>query len=196
MPATIPADKLAAIETAYVTGDESYRQLAARYGISRGYLAMLGHDNGWVDKRKQYRAGVVSKAIGKRARVESDRLARLMTASDKAAEHIEQLFDDPQQFNRHIVQVTDETGATVPMEQIYDKRDSLALRSAVSALKELTAVIRDLYRLPTLREEQAQEIAVQRLELDRQRQQTQDVRDTSITVRFEGLDDDGNNTET
>lgn len=190
--ALIPSKILAEIETAYVTGDESYRKLAARFGVSSSQVLKLGKDGGWVKKRQQYRSRVVSNAVAKRARADSDHLARLMHASDKAAKHIEALFDDPDQFRRHIVQVVDETGASASEEVIFVKRDAQALRNAVAALRELTSEVRDLYRLPTLQQEQAQQIAVERLEMERARQAQQNkAQDATIRVVFDDDLNDG-----
>lgn len=182
-----PGDVLAQMRTEYVTGSMSYSDLAKKHGVARSTIAKLARREGWVQERAQYRTRVVTTAVSKRARADSDKLARLMAAADRACVHVDELFADPDQFRRYVVQ-EGEDGDYHSVERVFDKRDAAALRNAVAALRELTTEVRDLYRLPTLQQEQAQEIAVQRLNMDRDKAEGKDLANT-ITVRFKGLED-------
>ena len=53
------------IRTEYITGDDSYRQLAEKYGVSLSDVGSHGAQEGWVSQRKQYRDKVRTKTMEK-----------------------------------------------------------------------------------------------------------------------------------
>ncbi len=71
-----------AIKTAYITGDESQGQLAARFGVSRSRLSDICRIEGWVQARSDYRAGAVQAAVRKASRAQANKLAKIVEASD------------------------------------------------------------------------------------------------------------------
>ena len=53
------------IRTDYITGDDSYRQLAEKYGVNLSDVGSHGAQEGWVSQRKQYRDKVRTKTMEK-----------------------------------------------------------------------------------------------------------------------------------
>lgn len=71
-----------AIKTAYITGDESQRGLAARFGVSSGAIAAVCKREGWVEERKKFKRATVAKATQKASRAQVNALAKIVQASD------------------------------------------------------------------------------------------------------------------
>lgn len=72
-----------AIKTAYITGDESQRQLAVRFGVSSSALADKCRSEDWVAQRKKFRSDTVAKAAQKASRTRAHALAKVIEASDR-----------------------------------------------------------------------------------------------------------------
>lgn len=72
----------AAAKTAYVTGSESYRALAKRFGISYTELQQRGAKEKWVKARREHREQTVRKACQIASRAKAKELAKIYEASD------------------------------------------------------------------------------------------------------------------
>lgn len=70
------------------------------------------------------------------------------------------------QFNKYLV--TEEMGNVV-REKEFEKVDTKALKDATNVLKDLTAMVREFYDIPTPAQRESQRIAAARLELERQK---------------------------
>lgn len=64
------------IRAEYITGDDSYRQLADKYGINYSVLGRKGRQEGWVEQRTQYRNSVHTKTVEKIANREAGQNAK------------------------------------------------------------------------------------------------------------------------
>ena len=175
------------IKVEYITTDISLRKLAKKYDIPQSNINRRCSNEKWVEQREQYKSKVTAKTVEKSANRESSRLARLMDTTSKAIDVAVKAFGDPDQFNRYIVEKReryglpvhigdDETGdaaliseRTWSEEQIFAKVDTRALKDLTAVLKDLTGLMRDFYNLPTPAQEEAQRIAKERLELDKQK---------------------------
>lgn len=82
-----------AIKTAYITGDESIAQLAARFGIGVSRASELCAKEGWVKQRAEYRNSNVEKAVKKASRAQVDALAKIVQASDILDDVLLHLFE-------------------------------------------------------------------------------------------------------
>ena len=71
-----------AAKTAYVTGSESYRELAIRFGVSESQMSKKGTRGKWPDLRKEYRAKCAKRALEKASRAQANKLAKIYEASD------------------------------------------------------------------------------------------------------------------
>lgn len=175
----------------YVTGDMGYRELAKSYGITLKMLAQQAKNEGWVELRAQFRdrlrTETVVKAVEKVATERADRIARLQLAADGLSEAITKAFDDALQFNRHIVSFGKDKEFDTE-ERIYRKIDTKAIKDLTGALKDLTQVVRNVYDLPTLQEQEAMDIAKRRLKLDEDKAASADSGADEFAIRIEGGD--------
>lgn len=133
-----------AIEAEYIRTKISYRQLAKKYNKSEKAVSRYGKEHEWVLKRQQFVRKVSSKTADKLAEKESDKLAHLCEAADNMAEMIKTALEDPKQFQRRIVSHMDGTIDEVELKTV----NTAAIRQMTGALKDLAAVMRDVYNIP------------------------------------------------
>lgn len=160
------------IKTEYVTTKISYRALADKYGISCRTVFARGKREGWVQERQKHKDAVVARMVRNVQRKEASdgakRLLQMRSAADSMSGVIAGAFGDAEQFHRHLVSVRDGE-MTRTEERVFHKLDTKAVRDLTVAMRDLTAVLRDLYDLPSLSDREARELALERLELERQK---------------------------
>lgn len=134
----------------YITDNSmSYRKLAEKYEVNYTTVQTYGKKHCWVEKRKQYQSELAQKTIGKTLDKQSEKLSKLSSATDKAIEYVEKIFDS-----------------------YADEKDTIAisvLKDIASTLKTLTGVQRNLNGILTVQEENALEIAKEKLHIERER---------------------------
>lgn len=133
-----------AIEADYIRHKTSYRKLAKKYGINERTIARYGKEHNWVLKRQQFVDKMSAKVAEKISDKESDKLAHLCEAADSMAEMITNALSDPKQFNRRVVSRDDGTIEEVEIQTA----NVAAMKQMTSALKDLAAVMRDVYNIP------------------------------------------------
>ena len=190
MPKLIPEKKLRKLETSYVTGSDSLRELAKKNGVPYKSVARHSKDGGWVEKRNRYRAGVVSDAIDACARKDVDRLQRAGDAADRLIAAIYEMSGSMEKLCTHLLGVTHGPDSDTE-ERVLSILNIPNLRGMAQTLKDLTEVLARVDRIPTVREQTDRE----RLELERRRfdaQEQQKEQDATIRVVFEDdLNDEG-----
>lgn len=174
-----------AIKTEYITTNKSLRDLTKEYDVGYTSLSLHSREEGWVEERKDYQAKCVLKATQKTCNKESDRLARLITATTKAIDVAMEAFEDDKQFNRYVVTEGLGMGISETSEKIFDKVDTKALKDLTGVLKDLTALMREYYNIPTPAQAEAQRIAAERLELEKRKVDADGGTDMTITVNME-----------
>lgn len=197
------------IKMEYVTTDISLRNLAEKHGVSRTTIGHRSKTEGWVEARRRHRAKIESKTSERIANKEANKLARLAAATDKAIDVVVKAFEDEKQFNRYIVESTEEYSAPelvesedgerqfVSMrkwahEKEFAKVDTKALKDLTTVLKDLTGLMRNIYGIPTQAEAEAQRIAAARLEMDRKKAAMEDDSGKRIEIVFEAGEDEWN----
>lgn len=195
-----------AIKMEYVTSDISQRNLAEKHGVPYGTLKRKCADEKWVSERESYERKVVAKTLEKTANRESNKLAKLIATTDKAIDVVARAFEDEQQFNRYIVETTEEYKLpelsidddgeehAIGMrkwahEETFAKVDTKALRDLTAVLKDLTGLVRNLHGLPTQAEAEAQRVAAERLKLEQSKVDTNDGPDVIEVVFTAGPED-------
>lgn len=174
------------VQTDYITGNVSYAFLAEKYGVSKTIVYEMGRHRKWVEKRKKYRQSVCKKAIDKIGKKQAKYLAKVMGATNDAADIISEALGNRDQFYTYITEKTEMYGDGVQGESVtgedtniimrkwseeqkFSKLDTRALREATQTLKELTTLLRDFYDIPTAAQAEAREAAKERLELDKRK---------------------------
>lgn len=85
-------------KTAYITGEESYAELAERLGVGKTQLGKIATAQKWPKLRRQYREKTVTRAVDKASRAHARKLATVYEASELLDQSImallNQLKDD------------------------------------------------------------------------------------------------------
>ena len=170
-----------AVRLAYISSVKSYQQVAREMGVSYSKIRAHGKDEDWPAQRVAYQREAAERAIASGIAQEADRLGKIINAANAMADVLEGVFEDGQQFHRHLVQVRQDKDEW-PEERLFDKVDSRAIKDLTGALKDMTQVLRNLYNLPTQAEAEAQRIAAERLKLEQRRVDAESGTDKSIRV--------------
>lgn len=117
------------IRTEYVTGEKSYRELAKKHGVSMSQLSEVASKEGWAKLRAEHRAETAAKAEQKLAEQQSTELADELEGIRRTARNL---------------------SAALERKSAGKRMDSKSLRELVSATKDLTAVLRDVFGQPNL----------------------------------------------
>lgn len=159
------------IKAEYITTSISYRKLADKWGVSFRTLADHATKEHWAEERNNYRNSVAKQTVQKIASRTStsnaNKLVRLQQAADSMSEVIADIFNDTEQFKRHIITTGLGMGETKVECRVEDKFDTKAIKDLTGALKDLAIVMRSVYDLPTAQEKSAMDIAAERLALDK-----------------------------
>lgn len=155
-----------AIRAEYIAGQLGYRRLADKYGVSINALSDHAAKENWVEKRKQYREKRGTDLVARYARADRRKMEAVFRASEKMADTLDRMMEDPDQFRRYLVKSAE--GGEL-REQTTDIYNTKAMRNTVRMLREMSALVRDLNRIPTQAQAEAQHIARRRLELEEER---------------------------
>ncbi|MCM1286523.1 MAG: hypothetical protein NC213_09970 [Acetobacter sp.] len=148
----------------YITDNSmSYRKLAEKYKVNTATITKYAKKGEWVKKREKYQTKVAQRAIEKTAEKESDKLATLTSATDKAIEVVAEFintYDDDSAFR-------------------YKN-----FKDVVATLKELTALQRNLNGILTKKEEIAFAFAEEKLKHEKARNSSdeKEQEETGIVV--------------
>jgi hypothetical protein len=171
-----------AAKTEYVTQRTSYKRLAKKYGVSMTAIAKHAKEERWVQAREDYINRTVKKAVAKLETQEVDKLARIMSAADKMAGIVDDLSGRSELFTSRVAVMKDDgepllgdDGKPV-MDTTVNARD---IRDFTTALKDLTATIRNLYNLPTKAQAEAQRINTERWEAEKRRMEAESSTDNN-----------------
>ncbi len=152
-------------ENEYVTTNISYRKLAEKYKVSYTIISKYGVERKWTQKRKEFKSKVSQRFIEKAAKTETDKLSKLIETTDKAIEAVSKNIDG-------YLRVA-EDGVSIPMGE---------LRPAVSALKDLVVIQRDLNGILSLKDKQTIDIARERLAIEQSKANVGDNDDSETGI--------------
>ena len=157
-----------AIETKYVEGDMSLRDLAQEQGISVSALKQRAWTQSWSEKRRLFREQQARAGPGGVQAKEGRELNKLICATEKLTDAALRALSDEEQFCRWIV--SDGGGAAKSTEErVFRKIDTKSLKEMAGVLKELTDLTRDFYGLPAPGDAAAARLAEEKLALDKQK---------------------------
>ena len=172
------------IETEYITTDISQRKLAEKYGVSYNTIKNKSAVGGWVEKKHEHHRKVTAAARDAIAGAQVQDLVDLADCVDKHIELMKKVYEDEEQFKRHLVEIEDDDGKTVE-ERVFQKYDTKAMRDCTLQLEKLVNIFRDVHELPNQQQREAQRIASEKLELEKTKAAA-DPEQQKIEVVFDG----------
>lgn len=186
------------IEHEYVTDISrkpcSLEDLARKYSIPIQTIKDQSATGKWSDKRAEYKLKTNQKLIEKSSDADADRIARLLSIADKAAEKAEQALGELEQYvvrdkkKVKTVEYKDNTAIGKPTKEVIDETeriniasgpiDRLGLSQVTGALKNL----KEIYMIPAALEKQSAETALLKAKM-----QTDDEEETADDGFLEAL---------
>ncbi len=168
----------------YVTTGASCGQVAEKIGKSRGAVEAHCAAEGWVAQRRQFRKNLYKRALERAEKTGLTVLGNLMTSAETLAGKLVETVQDPEAFHRFLVS---EKSGGMKQELVFRKTDMEAVRSTVQALKGLAEVVRDLWGIPGVKQEESRRLAEARLALMQQRYV--DAAEEKVVVEIVGGED-------
>lgn len=155
------------LKTEYITTDITLKELAAKHNAALQTVNSRSARELWRREREKYRLArsrtMLYKTRQRQAAAGAQQLGILQDATSKIADAIDKALADATQLHRH------RAGNDDGGEQVLQKIDDRAVRNLSSAMRDLSAVVRDLYDLPSLPDKAAILTARRRLDLDERR---------------------------
>lgn len=161
-----------AVRVSYISGRETYAEIAARVGVSKTQLALHSRTEKWPAQRKAFRENVAARALRTKANRETERLSRLMDSAEQLIGHLNRVTSDKDQFFRRIAPIPQKQDEEDPESEmvlpdfISRVADTKSLEQTTKALNELTKAVRNLFDLPTGEQKRAHNLAVRKLSIE------------------------------
>ena len=178
------------IETQYVAGSMSLKQLAKDKRVSYSTLSKKSSEGGWPQKRKDFRANVANGALARAQARGLKRMDELLQATEAVLDTALQTVQDQEQFKRWIVTEDCGKGKSESSEKKFQKVDTKAMKDMVGVLRDLTGMLRDAYDLKTPAQELGEKLARERIGAVKA-QAAQTRAQTEKLKRESGTDDSG-----
>ncbi|MDO4486043.1 MAG: hypothetical protein Q4C46_05535 [Bacillota bacterium] len=160
------------LKTEYVTTRLSLKELAEKHGIRYRTVADRSRKEGWVADRKEYLEKVTQKAVSKAATKQSNALAKELSAANAISELIISALRDPEQFQRHLVQMREKEGKEESWwveEKVFNKFDMKSLKDAAQALKLVEEMKRSMDNILTMEQKNREEREKRKLDIEERR---------------------------
>lgn len=186
------------IEHEYVTDISrkpcSLEDLARKYSIPIQTIKDQSATGKWSDKRAEYKLKTNQKLIEKSSDADADRIVRLLSIADKAAEKAEQALGELEQYvvrdkkKVKTVEYKDNTAIGKPTKEIIDETERINIASAPIdrlGLSQVTGALKNLkeiYMIPAALEKQSAETALLKAKV-----QTDDEEETADDGFLEAL---------
>lgn len=157
-------------KTAYITGTESYADLALRLGIAKSHLSRVAAREKWPEARRKYREKTVTKAAQLASRAHARKLSKIYEASNMLDTMVLRMLETLTKEGFEII-----NGNGTPCRE---------LESLSKALLNNDELKRRLNNMLLPKEAAQLDIAREKLELDRKRMEKDEQADRTITIEF------------
>lgn len=172
------------IETQYVAGNMSLKELAKKKGVSYSTLSKKASSGGWAAKRENFRDGVESKALARAQARGVKRMEQLLQATEKMMDNAIAALEDNEQFRRCVVNEGLGEGVSATTEKVFQKYDTRAMKELTATLKDLTGMVREFYGIRTPAQELAEKLAAKKI--SQVEAKTRQVKEQTARLKREG----------
>lgn len=172
----------------YITGDISYKKLAAKYGIAASTLTKKARRERWYAQKLQHNRSVVAKAVRIAENEQAKLFARELVTLGKLEDILDKAVSDVEQFTKYTVQKK----SLDKDAEIVGKINTKALKEAAETLDLVEKMKRSMNGILSIDQQKSLELQAQRLELEKRRVD-QGETDNEVKVVFESkeLDNEG-----
>lgn len=140
----------------YITGKQTYAQIAEKFGVSKGYIGRIAKEQGWKKQRDAFRKGIADKAVQTKRERGIRQIERLQDSTEKMVATIERINADMDQFFRW----KSEDG-----EMILNIADTRRLQSMAKVMNEASTAVRNLFEIPARLEDRKDRREERRLKI-------------------------------
>ncbi|MBQ9116285.1 MAG: hypothetical protein IJY04_04630 [Clostridia bacterium] len=191
------------IRAEYVSDSKStYNSLGEKYGVSASSIAVRSRGENWRELRRKRSESISQMIIERRTQEDVERFMQVSNTASTLVDRIEAAVNDQQQFYRYIVDgrygdsvnyspdpaLAEESGGDGGFqkeERIFAKMDTKALREMTAALRDALEIIRKANRIPTVEHQLQHELAMARLDFDRERFTAAMKDERVVQIRFD-----------
>lgn len=123
----------------YLKGGTSYRKLAEKYDVPLSTLKTVAGKEGWVELREQTKTKTDLKTIEIISDGEAERARRLLSASDKLLDRIEEIIEELTTAEVLMDRTTLKqiTGAMLDIQKIQGSKDALDIEEQRARIAKL-----------------------------------------------------------
>lgn len=183
-----------AMKIEYITTATSYRKLAEKYGVSRVQVGNVGKEEGWVELRRQHLAETLTKTLEADVDQRADRLTRILNATDKLLDKIEQAiteldiqlykevkkekvieYNNERRPDKATKEIIHEEETVTEVSTIIDRTGLMQIANALRGVKEVQMLKTELDR-----QEQEARIANLRKMADKDERKNEDIQVTFV----------------
>lgn len=151
----------------------SLKKAAEKYGVSLKCIYDKSKADNWFATKKETQVNISAKAIAKATEIKAARLANEMLATDMLSSKLLDALNDPEQFNRYVVQETesyqDGTMKSETVEKKFEKLDTKAMKDIAQTLKAVEEMKRGFYNIMKAEQLERINIEKERLQLEKER---------------------------
>lgn len=174
-----------AAKTAYVTGNISYKALAAQMGATEAAVGKRANLEKWTEERRKYRARVQKRAMSQAEKVDAKRLAGLRKGASDMCRQLEKLMKDAQtQLYTHVYVAGTGDGCSEIQAEKLDVVDDRKLLNIARTMESMSKTMRNVYDIQTAAERQQMQLAREEMELKRRAQEVKEAENQTV----EGID--------
>lgn len=142
----------------------SLKKIAEKYKIRLHTVEKRSTADGWYEEKIRYQKSLAADATQRVYAAQTEILERELQAADKLCDALCKALDDPQQFNRHIV---NQNGQQV--EMIFNVVNFRAMLDMTKSLKMLVDIKKSLLGITSIEHQERMQLARERLQLERER---------------------------
>lgn len=162
------------IKRDYVSNPKlSLRDISKKYGIRQKTVFDKSKADNWFATKKKVQEEVSAKAIAKATATKANKLANEMLATEMLSSKLLDALNDPEQFNRYVVQETesyqDGTMKSETVEKKFEKLDTKAMKDIAQTLKAVEEMKRGFYNIMKAEQLERINIEKERLQLEKER---------------------------
>lgn len=136
-----------AIRAEYITTDIGLKKLSDKYGVPLATIKRRCSKEGWVEERKNRKEKVIGQVIQRVVQNDAKKIEKKLEGLQAAAESLAALIQVS------IGDAWDVRQARVGAGGILTDEDTKVLKDLTTAMKGVADVMRDIYAIPTIKEQ-------------------------------------------
>lgn len=161
------------LKSEYITGKESLRKLAIKYGLTRTYVQRKSASEEWAKLRAEYRANVVKSVCQKASRTREEEILEVIETADLVERRVKEILSAD-----NALEVLIGTG--------NPGRELESLSKAIANADDLRRIVRGIM---SPRDADRSKLDWEKYRSERADKDAEAARDNTVHVVFEGMED-------